>query len=180
MASGRLADYLGKGPASARPLTLDLHPEAVGLWYSTDTDTLSAWDGTAWQDDLSGGGIPDAPSDGATYGRKDGAWAAVAGVTVTTKTASATLALADGDWIEMDVATANTLTVPPNSTVAFPIGTVRNINQRGAGQTTIVAGSGVTIRTDETLKLRKQWATAVLVKRATNEWVLAGSLEAAP
>jgi hypothetical protein len=102
------------------------------------------------------------------------------GVTITTKTASATLALADGDWIEMDVATANTLTVPPNSTVAFPIGAVRNINQRGAGQTTVVAGAGVTIRTDETLKLRKQWATAVLVKRATDEWVLAGSLEAAP
>lgn len=184
MASGRLADYLGKGLASARPATLDLHPEAVGLWYSTDTDTLSAWDGNAWQDDLSGGGIPDAPSDGTTYGRKDGAWAAVAGgatgVTITTKTASATLALTDGDWIEMDVATANTLTVPPNSTAAFPIGAVRNINQRGAGQTTIVAGSGVTIRTDETLKLRKQWATAVLVKRGTNEWVLAGSLEAAP
>ncbi len=77
MASGRLADYLGKGLASARPATLDLHPEAVGLWYSTDTDTLSAWDGTTWQDDLSGGGIPDAPSDGTTYGRKDGAWAAV-------------------------------------------------------------------------------------------------------
>lgn len=77
MASGRLADYLGKGLASARPATLDLHPEAVGLWYSTDTDTLSAWDGSAWQDDLSGGGIPDAPSDGTTYGRKDGAWSAV-------------------------------------------------------------------------------------------------------
>jgi len=79
MASGRLADYLGKGLASARPATLDLHPEAVGLWYSTDTDTLSAWDGTTWQDDLSGGGLPDAPSDGNTYGRKDGAWAAVTG-----------------------------------------------------------------------------------------------------
>lgn len=77
MASGRLADYLGKGLASERPATLDLHPEAVGFWYSTDTDTLSAWDGTTWQDDLSGGGIPDAPSDGSTYGRKDGAWSAV-------------------------------------------------------------------------------------------------------
>lgn len=77
MASGRLADYLGKGLASARPATLDLHPEAVGFWYATDTDTLSAWDGAAWHDDLSGGGIPDAPSDGTTYGRKDGAWSNV-------------------------------------------------------------------------------------------------------
>lgn len=77
MASGRLADYLGKGLASERPATLDLHPEAVGFWYSTDTDTLSAWDGMTWQDDLSGGGLPDAPSDGNTYGRKDGTWTAV-------------------------------------------------------------------------------------------------------
>ena len=78
------------------------------------------------------------------------------------------------------VATANTLTVPPNSTVAFEVGTVINVHQRGAGQTTIVQGVGVTVRTDETLKLRKQWATAVLIKRGTDEWVLAGSLEAAP
>lgn len=79
MASGRLADYLGKGVAAERPATLDLHPEAVGFWYSTDTDELSAWDGSAWGDGLSGGGIPDAPSDGTTYGRKDGAWTAVGG-----------------------------------------------------------------------------------------------------
>lgn len=34
------------------------------------------FNGTAWVDDASDG-IPDAPSDGTTYGRKDGAWAAV-------------------------------------------------------------------------------------------------------
>lgn len=103
-----------------------------------------------------------------------------AGVTITTKSASATLSLTDGAWLEMDVATANSLTVPPNSSVAFPIGTVRNVHQRGAGQTTIVAGAGVTVRSDETLRLRRQWATAVLVKRGADEWILAGSLEAAP
>lgn len=97
-------------------------------------------------------------------------------VTVTTKVASATLALSDGDWLEMNVAGANTLTVPPNSTVAFPIGTVINVHQYGAGQTTIVQGAGVTVRTPLTLKLRVQYSTAVLVKRATNEWVLAGDI----
>ncbi|MDH2180126.1 hypothetical protein [Stenotrophomonas sp. GD03654] len=102
-----------------------------------------------------------------------------AGVSITTKSASATLSLTDGAWLEMDVATANSLTIPPNSSVAFPVGTVRNVHQRGVGQTTIVAGAGVIVRTDETLKLRKQWATAVLVKRGADEWVLAGSLEAA-
>ncbi len=164
MASGRLADYLGKGLASARPATLTLHPEAVGLWYSTDTGVISTWDGSLWHDVTSG---------------------ASTRLAIVTKTASATLALTDplsgrDALVEMDVATANTLTVPPNSTVAFEVGTVINVHQRGAGQTTIVQGVGVTVRTDETLKLRKQWATAVLIKRGADEWVLAGSLEAAP
>ncbi|MEX5405080.1 hypothetical protein VPH47_12560 [Stenotrophomonas sp. WED208] len=164
MASGRLADYLGKGLASARPATLTLHPEAVGLWYSTDTGVISTWDGSSWHDVTSG---------------------ASTRLAIVTKTASATLALTDAlsgrdALVEMDVATANTLTVPPNGAIAFEIGTVINVHQRGAGQTTIVQGAGVTVRTDETLKLRKQWATAVLIKRGTDEWVLAGSLEAAP
>ena len=50
MASGRLVDYLGKGLASARPVSLSLHPNALGLYYATDTGDASLWDGTAWQD----------------------------------------------------------------------------------------------------------------------------------
>lgn len=102
------------------------------------------------------------------------------GATITTKTASATLALTDGNWIRMDVAMANTLTVPSDSSVNFPVGTSINVRQVGAGQTTIVAGSGVTITTPETLKLRKQHATVVLVKEAADAWAIAGDLEAAP
>ena len=47
----------------------------------SDGDAL-CWDNTAglWLPSASGGsGIPDAPSDGTTYGRKNGAWAAVGG-----------------------------------------------------------------------------------------------------
>lgn len=92
-----------------------------------------------------------------------------------------TLVLADAfKMVTMDNASANTLTVPPNSSVAFPVGTRVDLGQDGAGQTTIVAGSGVTIRTPETLKLRKQWAKASLIKRATDTWDLEGNLEAAP
>lgn len=76
MASGRLADYLGKGDATDRPVTLDLHPEAVGFYYAADTGEWSAWDGAQWLEDImgGGGGIPDAPSDGKLYGRKDASW----------------------------------------------------------------------------------------------------------
>ena len=96
------------------------------------------------------------------------------------QTASYTLALSDaGKAVEMNVAGANNLTVPPNSSVAFPVGTVVEVCQVGAGQTTIVAGSGVTIHTPETLVLSGQWSTVSLRKRGTDLWVLAGDVEAA-
>ena len=75
----------------------------------------------------------------------------------------------------MNKATANNLTVPPNSSVAFPVGTEIEIKQIGAGQTTIVAGSGVTLRNaDAALKIEKQWCSASLIKLATDEWCVDG------
>lgn len=92
------------------------------------------------------------------------------------RTASYTLILADASKIvEMNVGTANTLTVPPNSSVPFPIGTIIGVDQIGAGQTTIVPGSGVTIRSAGSLmKLKEQYSSVTLRKRATDEWVLVG------
>lgn len=94
------------------------------------------------------------------------------------QTASYTLVLADqGYAIEMNVATANNLTVPPNSSVAFPVGAILEVGQYGAGQTTIVAGAGVTIRSaGGKLKLTSQYSTATLRKVATDEWWAAGDL----
>ena len=74
----------------------------------------------------------------------------------------------------MNNASANTLTVPPNSSVAFPVGTSLLVVQTGAGQTTIAAGSGVTINSTPGLKLRDRWSAATLVKRATDTWLLIG------
>jgi hypothetical protein len=96
------------------------------------------------------------------------------------QTASYTLVLADGGTVvEMNVASANDLTVPPNSSVAFPVGTQITVLQTGAGQTTLVAGSGVTINSaDGNLKITGQWSAATLLKRATDTWVAIGSLSA--
>lgn len=89
-----------------------------------------------------------------------------------------TLALADANKVvETNNAAANTVTVPPNSSVAYPIGTVIEIAQYGAGQTTIAPGAGVTIRTrGNALKLGGQYAVAALRKRAANEWILIGDI----
>ena len=95
------------------------------------------------------------------------------------QTASYTLVLADkGKLVEMLVGSANNLTVPLNSSVAFPIGTQINILQTGTGQTTVVATGGVTINATPGLKLRAQWSYATLIKRAENTWVLVGDISA--
>jgi hypothetical protein len=94
------------------------------------------------------------------------------------KTASHTLVLSDKDkLIEMNSSSANELTVPLNSSQAFPIGSQINILQTGTGQTTIAPVSGgVTINATPGLKLRARWSSATLIKRAENVWVLAGDL----
>jgi hypothetical protein len=93
--------------------------------------------------------------------------------------ASYTLVLADKDkLIEMNVASANTVTIPTNTSVAFPIGSQITILQVGAGQTTLVAGSGVTVNATPGLKLRAQWSSVTLIKRGTDTWVALGDLQA--
>jgi hypothetical protein len=93
--------------------------------------------------------------------------------------ASYTLVLADsGKMIEMNNASANTLTIPPNSSVALPVGTTITVLQTGAGQCTLTAGAGVTVNATPGLKLRAQWASATLIKRATDTWVALGDMVA--
>jgi hypothetical protein len=94
------------------------------------------------------------------------------------QTASYTLVLSDADkLVEMNVASANNLTVPLNSSVAFSTGTQILLAQYGAGQTTIVATSGVTIRSNGAkLKLNAQYSGATLVKIGENEWYLFGDI----
>jgi hypothetical protein len=94
------------------------------------------------------------------------------------QTASYTLVLSDADkLVETNVASANNLTVPLNSSVAFATGTQILLAQYGAGQTTIVATSGVTIRSNGgKLKLNARYSGATLVKIAENEWYLFGDI----
>lgn len=102
---------------------------------------------------------------------------AIASVTANTQTASYTLVLADaGRAVEMNVASGNTLTVPPNSAVAFPIGTVVEVAQYGAGQVTLTPGAGVTLLTASSLTTRARYSVVSLRKRGTDEWVAAGDL----
>jgi hypothetical protein len=99
-------------------------------------------------------------------------------ITTNRQTASYTLVLSDADkLVEINNASANNLTVPLNSSVAFATGTQILLAQYGAGQTTIVATSGVTIRSNGAkLKLNAQYSGATLIKIAENEWYLFGDI----
>ena len=90
-----------------------------------------------------------------------------------------TLALSDAtNMVEQTSSSANTVTIPTNASVAFPIGTAIDIFQRGTGQTTIAAAAGVTVLVTPGLKLRAQYSAATAVKRDTNTWIVTGDLTA--
>jgi hypothetical protein len=76
--------------------------------------------------------------------------------------------------VEMNVASANNLTVPAS---VFTAGTQILLAQYGAGQTTIVAGSGMTIRSNGgKLKLSAQYSGATLVFISATEAYLFGDI----
>jgi hypothetical protein len=91
-----------------------------------------------------------------------------------------TLVLGDaGKLITSDNASPVTITVPPNGTVGFTIGTRIDILSVGAGLTTLAEGAGVTINSkNSNKKLSAQGSAASLIKTGTNTWWLVGDLSA--
>ncbi len=73
-------------------------------------------------------------------------------------------------------ASAIALTVPPNSAMAFPIGTKIEGLQKGAGQVTLTPGAGVTLSSRIGLKTAGQYSRFLLTKIATDIWVASGDL----
>jgi hypothetical protein len=86
---------------------------------------------------------------------------------------SYTLVATDQDTlVTLNNASAITLTVPPS---IFTAGMAINIQQLGAGQVTVAAGSGVTI-TGTGTKLSKQYSAAVILCTASNAFTLIGDI----
>lgn len=95
-----------------------------------------------------------------------------------------TLVLGDqGDiLLASNGATAGTINVPTNGSVAFPIGTQITIIQTGAGQLTIQATTPATTTINSTgassiaPKLRVQNSSATLIKTGTDTWYVVGDI----
>jgi len=176
------------------------------FWWTTDTHIMWYDDGAAWATvgSIAAGTITSAlildgtivdadcaaamalaisklagfPNDKTRSLMGDGSWAVPVMGAVNQRTASYTLTLADNNaLVEMNVAAANQVTVPPDSTASFPLGSEVTVAQLGAGQTQIVAGSGVTLRGyNNNFRLAGQNAVAAVIKRAANDWYAAGNL----
>jgi len=77
-------------------------------------------------------------------------------------------------------ASAHTYTIPLNSSVAFPTGSVINIIAIGAGAVTIQGASGVTVAstgaTATAPVLRAQYSAASLIKVGTDSWYVVGDI----
>jgi hypothetical protein len=89
------------------------------------------------------------------------------------QTSNYTLALGDnGTVIAMNNSASVTVTVPPNSTAAFPIGSVVYICRVGSGNVTLAAGSGVTLTRSGAFALNEE---IYIRKRGTDSWIVVDS-----
>ena len=123
------------------------------LVTNTKTSVTYRWSGSSWVE----------------YAKQK-----VLDLTLSRKTDSYTLVAADnGQVVEMNKATANTLTVPSG---VFSAGQQVLVTQYGAGQTTI-AGSGVTLRSDGgKLKINTQYSSATILFISATEAYVFGNL----
>jgi hypothetical protein len=168
-------DTYGRVTAGTNPTTLSGYgiTDAAPINNASFTGTFSAPTGTITSTMIADATIVDA--DISTTAAID--LGKLADISTNAQTASYTLVLADKNkLVEMSVGSGNTLTVPPDSSVAFPVGTQIRVLQTNTGQCTLTPGAGVTINGTPGLKLRTQWASATLIKRATDTWVAVGDL----
>jgi len=98
----------------------------------------------------------------------------------TAKTAAYPLVLTDANTlIPFNLSAGAALTVPLNSTQAFPTGTQILVQQTGiaANQVTVTATGGVTFQSaGGKVKTNTQYSIITLIKVATDTWALGGDL----
>jgi hypothetical protein len=102
------------------------------------------------------------------------------GINAQTGTTYTTVLADNGKLVTQTNASPITTTIPPNSSVAYPVGAQINVTQFGAGQVTFAQGVGVTIvstgATASAPKLRAQYSTATAIQTATDNWLVVGDI----
>lgn len=163
-----------KGGTTGQILSKNSNTDLDFIWIANDQGDITGITATS---PITGGGTSGAVSVGYDY-------AAGSKVTLNAQTATYTVVLSDADQklVTMNVASANDFQLPTNANVAFAVGTVINVIQIGAGQTTIkavTAGTTTVLSTGATAaqpKLRAQYSAASCIKVATDSWYVIGDI----
>lgn len=102
------------------------------------------------------------------------------GINTQTGTSYTTVLADNGKLVTLSNAAAIAVTIPPNSSVVYPVGAQINMAQLGAGQVTVSGGSGVTIvstgATASAPKARAQYSTLTAVQTSTDNWLIMGDI----
>jgi hypothetical protein len=101
-------------------------------------------------------------------------------LTITTKSSDFTFAFGDeGTLVEINSSTGITAGVPQDSDVNFSVGTQILVVSTGSGAVTLASSPAGTVTLNSKgglLNLNGQWATATLIKRSSNNWLIAGDM----
>jgi hypothetical protein len=81
-----------------------------------------------------------------------------------------------GKVISVNNSASGTITIPLNSSVAFPVGTLINVYARTDQPVFVTPATGVTLRPKSNIRLFEQYTEISLRKRDTNEWVASGNI----
>lgn len=98
---------------------------------------------------------------------------------ISTQTSSYTLVLSDaGKLVEFNSSSNLTLTIPANSSVAFPVGTQIVVARLGSGKVNIAITTDTLYSVSSNRYISSQYGAATLVKRTSTTWYLFGDLSA--
>lgn len=99
---------------------------------------------------------------------------------IVTKSSNFTFALSDGGkMVEINSSTGITAGVPQDSDVGFTAGTQILLVATGSGAVTIASSPAGTVTINSKgglLNMNGQWSTATLIKRSSNNWLIAGDM----
>jgi hypothetical protein len=163
-----------EGGTTGQILSKNSNADMDFVWITNDVGDITAVNTNS---PLTGGGTSGALTLSYDY-------AAGSKLTLNAQTATYTVVLGDADQklVTMSVGSANDFLIPTNANVAFPVGTVINVIQIGAGQTTIKAVTSGTTTISSTggtataPKMRAQFSAASCIKVATDTWYVVGDI----